>query len=148
MRFRQELLYEVVQEIEPLLELHSQELGARPPNPLWQQYAAQERSGSLVIYTARQEGELVGYGIFQVGAHWQHASLMVATNTALFLRAENRSGGSGARLIRFCEKALTEKLKDFTLVWSAKPGTDFDKVLARMEYPVEEVVRSKNFKGK
>ena len=146
---QQETLYDVVDEVEPLLRLHYDELTLNKEHikldPMWERYALLESSDSLVIYTARDNGQLVGYSAFFVTQHMHYAALTIVANDVLFLHPDHRTGRTGIRLIKFCESSLRERLGSFKLTWHAKYTNDLASILTRMGYAAEEVILSKLF---
>ena len=148
--YQQERLYDVVGEIDELLALHYQELCLHKDRialaPCWDRYAAMEREGALLVYTARLDGDLIAYSAFFSSPHPHYAGLRLVSNDVLFLKAEHRTGRTGIRLIQFCE----EKVKalygtDFALTWHAKENTPLADILKRMKYRVQDIVLSKLF---
>ena len=146
---QKEVLYDVVDEVEPLLKMHYDELTLNKEriklDPMWERYAALEQAEALVIYTARDNGKLVGYSAFFVAKHMHYAALTIVANDVLFLHPDHRTGRTGIRLIKFCESSLRELLGSFKLTWHAKCGTNLENVLPKMSYVKEEVILSKLF---
>ena len=146
---QQETLYDVVDEVEPLLKLHYEELTLNKEriklDPMWERYALLELSESLVIYTARDNEQLVGYSAFFVTQHMHYAGLTIVANDVLFLHPDHRTGRTGIRLIKFCESSLREKLGSFKLTMHAKYSNDLASILTRMGYAAEEVILAKLF---
>lgn len=62
-------------------------------------YRGLARAGQLVVVSAREAGELVGYSIFMVRRHLHYSSLC-AFEDAYFLTERCRRGGNGVRLIK------------------------------------------------
>jgi hypothetical protein len=149
MQLQQEMLFEVVSEVQDLLAMHYEELTLNKDKvrlkPMWEKYAALENAGAFVVYTARKNGALVGYGAFFINQHLHYADLTVAANDVLFLHPEHRTGRNGIRLIQFCENELRKKIGSFKLTWHAKLGTDLGSVLNRMGYSTEESMLAKIF---
>lgn len=147
--YQHELLYEVLPDIEPLLVLHYEELTLNKDrivlNPMWERYAALEQAGALKIYTARQDGRLIGYGWFFINQHMHYAELTVAMNDVLFVHPDYRTGRTGVRLIQYCEQELSKQLQKFKLVWHAKLSNELSSILKRMGYQTEEVMMAKIF---
>ena len=144
--YQQEVLYDLIDEVEPLLELHYQELCLNKEfvklDPRWDKYAALEIAGSFVIYTAREDGKLVGYSAFFISPHPHYAGLTVAVNDVLFVHPDQR-GSVGIRLIKFSEQELTLRLGHFKLTWRAKYTNNLAAILERLGYAREEVVMAK-----
>lgn len=149
MQLQQEMLFEVASEVQDLLEMHYEELTLNKDKvrlkPMWERYAALERAGAFVIYTARKNGVLVGYSAFFINQHLHYADLTVAANDVLFLHPRHRTGRNGIRLIQFCENELKQKLVSFKMTWHAKMNTDLSSMLNRMGYSTEESMLAKIF---
>lgn len=141
-----ESLYEVVEDIAPLLSAHSRELTNNRDrvvlDPMWEKYAQLEASApnALQIFTAREDGKLVGYAVFMVQPHLHYRALFPAINDLLYTRPEER-GTTGLRLIRFCEQELAAVAHK--IVWHAKPGTVLEKLLPKLGYAPEESIWGK-----
>lgn len=144
--FRRELLCEMVAEVDDLLQLHYEELTKNRDKvalkPMWAEYAALEQMGRFVVYTARDDGRLVGYSAFFVQKHLHYADLKTAMNDVLFLHPGQRQGTTGIRLIKFCEAAL-KALGVHKLVWHAKLDTALIPILHRLNYKTEELSLAK-----
>ena len=147
---QRETLYEVVDEVAPLLEEHYQELCLNKDKialePCWDRYTAFEREDGLLLYTARADKELVAYAAFFSSFHPHYASLRLVSNDVLFLKKEHRTGRTGIRLIKFCEEQITAKYgQGFALTWHAKEHTPLADMLKRIDYRVQDIVLSKLF---
>lgn len=137
MKFARETMEEVVGEIQPLLLKHWQEIAHYQDialDPDYGRYAAMERSGVLRIFTARDSGTLVGYGIFCVapGLHYRQSKQAVCD--ILFVDPEHRRGlGVASALLRHCESALN--LEEVQVVYHrTKAAHDFGNLLERLGY--------------
>jgi GNAT superfamily N-acetyltransferase len=144
--FHTERLWAVADDIEPLLQLHYDEIAlhkeAIPLDPDWNRYACLDERGELAIYTARDDGNLVGYGVFFVHDHPHYASTLVAANDLLFLHPDYRRGGLGLRLIRYCEQQLKAR-GVVKLTWHIKFAHDWSAILHRQGYLDEEKIVGK-----
>lgn len=107
--FQEERVSALWDESMPLLERHFDEIAhykdiALAPDQVT--YEEMERAGVLRCYTARHNGELVGYAVFFVrpGMHYRHS--LQAIQDVLFVVPERRVGTTGIRLIRFAEARL------------------------------------------
>lgn len=144
--FAREILFEVVEDVQPLLQAHYEELCLHKDrmalDPMWERYAQLEAShrDALQIYTAREHGALVGYAAFFVSAHLHYRAFIPAINDVVFV-APSARGSTGVRFIRHCE----QELKPFAhkVVWRVKPDTPMAKLLARLEYAVDEIAYGK-----
>lgn len=144
---RQQLLYEVMGEADALLRLHYNELTLNKDrvilNPAWEEYAALEHLKRFVLFTARQDGKLIGYSAFFVNRHLHYADLTVAFNDVLFLHPEYRATSTaGLRLLRFADAELKE-IGANKIVYHAKLDTNLIPILHRLGYKTEEMVLGK-----
>lgn len=144
--FDRELLCEVVQEVQPLLDAHYAELTLNKDvvklDPQWQEYALLEQMGRFVVFTARDDGVLVGYSAFFVNRHIHYAGLTVAINDVLFLAQSRRRGTTALRFLDFCEEALrAEGVRKLT--YHIKFSLDWRPILHRKGYVDEEVMVGK-----
>jgi len=144
--FRRELLCEVVEEVQPLLHEHWTELTKNKDiailDPMWQEYAALEQMGRFVIYTARDDGALVGYAAYFIQKHIHYAGMTTGTNDVLFLRKDARRGTTGLRLLDYCEAQL-KTLGVQKLTYHIKFSMDWRCLLHRRGYADEEVMCAK-----
>ncbi len=144
--FARELLCEVVQEVQPLLELHYAELTLHKDviklDPRWDDYILLERMDRLAIFTARDEGRLVGYSAFFVNRHMHYSDLVTAQNDVLYLHPDSRRGTTGLRFIDFVEAPLRD-MGVRKLVYHIKFSLDWRPILHRRGYADEEVMCAK-----
>lgn len=146
MRYLKECLCDVINEVEPLLQLHYEELTLNKDvvklDPDWSRYAAMEHAGSFHIFTARDAGELVGYSAFFLASHIHYRSLVVANNDVLYLHPDHRVGMTGIRLIRNSETGM-KALGATKITWHAKYSNHLKQILIRMGYADEEAILGK-----
>jgi hypothetical protein len=144
--FARETLFDVVADIEPLLRQHYEELTLHKDritlDPMWGEYKALEDLGRFALFTAREDGELVGYAAFFLVCHLHYAGTKMAINDVLFLRADKRRGTTGIKLLKFCEQALRELGTD-KLTYHVKHSLDWSAILHRMGYADEEKIVGK-----
>lgn len=96
-------------EVAPLLEAHWREIAhdlTIPLNPEWKRYFALQEAGAFRVYTARKDGELVGYAAFIVSPNLHYSTSLQAMQDVLFIREDLRRGTLGTRLIKFSEQQL------------------------------------------
>lgn len=146
MDFTRETLFDVIEEIEPLLQAHHQECTLRPDlMPLeaqWQEYQALEALGLYVIFTARQAEALAGYASFFVNRHLHSANFTVAVCDVLYLDPEHRRGDTAQRFIEFAAQGL--KAMGARKVGIAVPVSQhWSPILHRMGFADEETVCTK-----
>lgn len=147
--FARETLFDVVHEVDALLQLHYQELTLNRDKialaPRWASYRALEAAGNFVLFTARDDGKLVGYSAFFIDRHMHYVGLTLATNDVLFLHPDYRTGRNGVKLIRFSEQQLDAQLAevDHKIVWHAKHSNYFARILEKMGYQNEEIMMAR-----
>lgn len=110
--FTRERYGEVIDDIKPLLAEHHRELALYqddiPLDPDFDLYEQLDRSGVLRVYTARDNGRLIGYAIFVVRERHGHYAHRWAVNDILFIVPERRTLGVGSGLFDFFEADLRE----------------------------------------
>ena len=153
--FKHEILFNIIEEVDGLLKMHYEELTLHKErvvlNPMWENYAAMEKAGGFAVFTARDEGMLVGYSAFFIHPHMHYKDLVVAANDVLFLHPEYRKGMTGIKLIKFSETTLKNRGVD-KLVWhikfnkNEKDKKDFRAIMHRLHYTDEEVIVGKFLK--
>lgn len=135
-------------ELEPLMREHYRELAVDKDIPLCpdtERYEALEQADVLRGYTARREGELIGYAAFFVQRHLHYATSVHASQDVLFLRQDYRRGGLGLRLIAYCERRLAAEGVD-VVHHHAKPDTSLAGILARKGYRLQDLIYSKRLR--
>ncbi len=103
--------YKVAVEIAPLLERHQAELASFPDilaDCDWDFYEAAARAGLLQIFTAREDGALVGYAVFVVRKHPHYRRHTWANNDVLWVLPAHRRTGVGRAFV-------SHFLADFTV---------------------------------
>lgn len=95
--------------LEALLREHWEEVAhnrdAIALDPDWPGYLEDERQGRFITWSARRDGDLVGYNAFYVMRHRHYKGDVFAVNDVIFLTKEER-GATGIALIIEVEKAL------------------------------------------
>lgn len=144
--YQQEFLVTVENDIKPLLERHWEEIAVNKDviklNPDWDAYAELEWNGNLKIFTARDDGKLIGYFVVIVRKHIHYKDHLFAANDILFVAPEFRKGTTGTKLIKFAEKCLKEDGVS-VLVVNTKRHKPFDKLLDWLGFNHVENVYSK-----
>lgn len=103
--YQREQVAAVRHEIEPLLERHWREIAHYQDialDPDWDFYL---RNPAVRVFTARDEGRLIAYGVFFVGPN-RHYRRSVQAVQDIFFVAPERRGMVGYRLLRFCDSEL------------------------------------------
>jgi hypothetical protein len=92
--FATESVSQVLDEIEPLLHDHWEEVAVYkdkiPLAPDYDAYRRLEADGKLLICTARDDGKLVGYSISFVHRGVHYSKNIIATNDLVYIDPENR----------------------------------------------------------
>jgi GNAT superfamily N-acetyltransferase len=134
----------VLPEIQPLLEKHWQEIAHFkdiPLSPNWPLYVGADQRGNLRIFTARIDGELVGYSVHFVGPGVHYSTSLQAQEDLVFVTPEHRKGRVGAGLIQFADSHLAaEGCQTCSRHVKTAPELDFGPLLERLGYePVDRI---------
>ena len=101
MNYQQEFLATVEKDIRPLLERHWNDIAVNKDkiklNPDWDAYHSLEQDGKLKIFTAREQGEQVGYFVVIVHRNLHYKDHLFASNDVIFLHPDHRKGRTGHR---------------------------------------------------
>lgn len=150
MNFQRETLFDVIEEVQPLLELHYNELTLNKEcirlQPRWDVYTELERLGLFVLFTAREGVPLAGYNAFFLQSHMHYASLKTAQNDVLFMHPAYRRGTTALRFLDYCEQQLTE-MGAGKIGYHIKFSLDWRPILHRRGYCDEEVMCAKLLQG-
>src|SRR4051812_26390781 len=99
MEFQCESYAGVLEEIKPLLDLHWNEIASHKERfllePDWKKYEALANNGVMRIFTARENGALIGYAIFFVTPHLHYKKMIIAKNDITYLCPDFRKGSAG-----------------------------------------------------
>ncbi|MDE2105175.1 MAG: GNAT family N-acetyltransferase [Patescibacteria group bacterium] len=109
---KRESYAEVIDDIRPLLERHWKEIARNqekiPLDPDYSRYQALDAKGMLFIFTAKDEGEFVGYAIYFIGPHVHYKSHKWAISDIFWVKPERRGVMIGKRLFTLAEQTLKE----------------------------------------
>ena len=146
MDFAIENLAKVRREIEPLLMEHWNEIALNKDiitlNPDWREYARLDELNALRIYTARKDGELMGYFVIMVSRSLHYKDHLFANNDIVFLTKPARKGLTGLKLVKFAIESL--KAEGVTkLHINTKTHQPFDPIMERLGFEEIETVFSK-----
>lgn len=146
MIYQQEFIDNVYEDCQHLIEQHWEEIALNKDkiklNPNWDAYKKLEGIGAFRIFTARDEGKLVGYFAVFVEPNLHYQDHLFARNDVIFLQKEYRKGFCGARLIKFAEKCLKEDGVSVLMI-NTKVHKDFSPVLERMGFNKTEIIHTK-----
>lgn len=136
-KYAKECLCDVINEVEPLLHLHYEELTLNKDlvklDPDWDRYAAMEHAGGFHVFTARDDGRLIGYSAFFLISHIHYRGLIVAQNDVLYLHPDMRNGMPGIRLIKHSHEGM-KALGAHKIIWHCKHSNNLKQILLRL-YP-------------
>ena len=107
--YQQELLSLCEGEVAPLAEMEWQESG-HPTESLcidWDQYFALEDAGMLRFFTARKDGELVGYIVAIISSPLTTKGSLLAVLDSVYVAKPHR-GRTGLRLFNFVEECMKQ----------------------------------------
>lgn len=131
----------------PLFEKHFKEVSHFQDIPLnidLDTYQLIDANGALRIFTARQDGELVGYAVFFVKLNPRYSTSLQANQDILFINPSCRAKGFGQNLIAFCDEQL--KAEGVQVVYQhvkATPKLNFGPLLERMNYELVDLIFAK-----
>lgn len=107
-----------------------------------EKYSAMEAAGKLMILSAWEDDNLVGYSVNIIDRHLHYADLIVCYNDLLFVTKARRASRLGLRLIQETEKRGAEQGAKLML-WHAKQDTALSIMMSRMKYNVQDIIFSK-----
>jgi len=142
-----EALAEVEQEIRPLASKQWDELRYAPLdeeefNPDIAGLLALEAVGSLLVFTARHQDELVGYLILLCSELVNHAGVYHASENAMYVDKAYRKAGVATSLITHAEATCKEHGVKY-LSFTVTPEFDYSPMLTATGYLQTEVVHTK-----
>lgn len=141
-----ENLSKVKAEIAPLLEEHWELVALNKEtiklNPDWEEYARLDSTGYLRIFTARKDGELIGYFVLVINRSLHYKDHYFATNDVIFVKPDKRAGAVGQKLLTFAEEYCTENGVSLLTV-NTKTHIPFDSLLLFNKFDLAERVYTK-----
>ncbi len=146
MQYALECLPSVKQDILPLIEEHWELValnkGAIKLNPDWKQYAQLDASGILKMFTARDDGKLVGYFILLVNSSLHYKDHVFAVCDIIFVTPEARKGATGYKLLKYAENWCKENNVSLLNI-NTKVHMPFDSLLEKTGFNLIERLYSK-----
>lgn len=140
--FQRETMQAVLREIEPLLQMHWEEIAHFKDiclAPDFGRYEAMERAGVLRIFTARRNGELIGYAVFMVCPSLHYRGSVQAAQDILFVAPQYRAGRVGVAFIMFCDDQLRDEGVQVSLQ-HVKAAHDFGPMLVKLGYQLVDLI--------
>ena len=149
MKIAHECLASVKEDIKPLIEKHWELValnqGKIKLNPNWEEYARLDAAGVLRVFTAREDGELVGYCVLVVSRSMHYKDHVFANNDVTFVLPDNRAGATGYQLLKYAEDHCAKNNISLMNV-NTKVHIPFDSLLVGMGFNLIERIYSKCFK--
>jgi GNAT superfamily N-acetyltransferase len=141
--FAKESYADAIQEMRLLYPAHWAEIeGETLLDMDYDRYWELDRLGIIHLFTARDQGCLVGYQVFLVSPALHHKSSLTAFCDFEYLKPKYRKGWNGVKFLRFGEKCL----QDFGVHRIMRESTtrlDFGSVLKFLGYRVKAHLYSK-----
>lgn len=117
------------------------EFSTAAPSPNRAIYDALASAGALIALTVTDEEAIVGYASAVLSPH-PHYDMLIAQHDTLYLAPAYRRGSLGIRLMQAIEQESIERGAQ-RVMWHAKPGSQFSKLVERMGYHTEETIYCK-----
>lgn len=131
----------VEDDLETLMHAHWRECSIDqdtvPFDPDWNMAATMERCGILHAFGLFNDGELVGYAVYEVSGHLHFKSTTYAFNSGIYIKPECRKGNAGAKLLVESEKLL-KSLGVKKIVYIVPDASALNRVLAAAKYEPSE----------
>ncbi len=148
MQFQREIFTEELgNEGESLIHIHhaevSGEIAHLPARVPYEKYGSLEQAGILRLFTARDNGKLVGYNVFMLIEHHQHG-VSFASHDTLFLHKDFRKGTTGIKFLKWCDEQLKKDGARFITQHSSS-SVNLEKIFLRMGYKLAEKIYLKAF---
>ena len=144
--FQKELFTDYIDDALPLLLDHWSELALYqdkvPLNIDYEKYQQLEDLGVLHIYTAREEGYLVGYCVMMVNTNLHYKDHKYALNDVIYVDPRSRNKGLGRDLIQFTEEELGKEGVSVVMI-NTKNHRPFDGLLEKEGYILQDKLFSK-----
>ena len=129
-------------DIEPLIMDHWNDSGIFDdvvPDIDWDTYLIIEERGMFKTFSARHNGNLVGYQGYTIMPHHHYKKMMVASQTVIFILKEYRKGFVGSKFIDFAEILLSKSGVDMILQHT-KDRKDLSVLFKRKGYEIMDHV--------
>jgi hypothetical protein len=139
MIFEEENVYDVREEIAPMLDKHYEEVAMYKDKIKlavdWDKYETMEDQDSLRVYTLRNDEEkLVGYNVFFVHIHPHYMNDKYAVNDIVYIDPTYRHTENTIEFFNWCERMLehegvsvmTYHMKEYIPFHTLMKALDFD----------------------
>lgn len=139
--FGSEKVRAVWPEIYPIFEKHWEEIAHHkdiPLDPNIEIYHKLDDSGAIRVYTAREDGELVGYCVFFIHPNLHYKNSLHANQDVLYIKKEKR-GRFGMKFISWCDEQLRKEGVQ-VISQHVKKAHDFGPLLKRLDYELVDLI--------
>lgn len=103
----------LIDEVKPLVERHWKELALYQDDvlldPDYATYEAANEAGMSLAFTARIDGELIGYALYWVRPHMHYKTTLCAVSDLFWIAPEHRNFGVGSGMFAFIEDELKRR---------------------------------------
>lgn len=142
--FQREFYSMVHEELMKLVSEHCLELlpegGKTEANHNHEMYLETEGAGTLALYTLRDSGKMIGYGLYFITSHHHFKEMTVAHNDVFYLHPSYRGEGVATDFLGKIEDSLTSYKVD-TITMTMKIGRSAKMYEDRDYSPYETVYR-------
>lgn len=145
-KYNTESFKSIWNEICPILSDHYEEVAFYKDIPLEvdkNQYFELDDTGYIKVFTARENGVLIGYNIFFLRHNMHYKSSFQAANDVIYIQKDKR--GFGREFIKWCEEELI-KTGVQVIGYHIKFSHDWGHVLTEMGYDKPEFSMTKKVK--
>ena len=132
----------LIAEMTPLLMAHKDEICLYEDfvfNPDWDLYKYLESNNTLRIFTARENGVLIGYAGYSVEHNLHYSDVLHASQDVLYLKPDRRGAMVGVKLIKYADEQLAQ-MGVKLVSHHVKVNNDFGPLLERMGYNLAEKI--------
>lgn len=113
MDLKEERLHTCVKEVAALIDDYYARTNAQEGIPKlqmhWKFFTDLEKKKRLALYTARDEGKLIGVGMYLLYLHPQHFGMLSAICNTLGVNPDYRGKGVGTKIVQFAEIGLRDR---------------------------------------
>lgn len=99
--------------------------------------------GHLVILTAREDGNMIGYLLMVVRKHFHSTGIKAGTEEAMYLKPEKRIGTTGIRMMKIMEVVL-KSLGVQRVYYTSRPQRDLSRLYSRLGFSPVASIFAKN----
>lgn len=133
-----ETFAEASDDVKALLPQHHREMalnqGTIPLSPDWPFYQRAFEIGMATIYTARRDGELLGYVIFFIVPRHPHYDHRFVKDDTIWIRPDQRGAGVATALFDFFEADLSKDGPVVIQIETRAGHEELDHLLKSREY--------------